>query len=345
MKRKVVQSWLGGLLVTAALVLGVAAPAVAQDKKDDLAMAKEAQQIDASARRADATRVDRRIAEEFSDVKVKSSATDPGRPLTIQDVRNLRSNGLGYGEIAILLSLYAHQSGTSFRSMDQILASRQSGQGWGQIAKGMGYDSLGAVRRDMKRTDHAVDVVARPMKEGERRQAERMQAEAKQLEAEATTASSTPEGQRRVTEAIAKELKVQESVVTNLRSKGLGFGEVTIAVALAEDLQKRDKSLTTQQALDRVLARRDASQGWGEIAHDLDLKLGHVTSEVKKAQKEIAHVGGAREGARMEKAERRDREGKLEKPERPEKFEKPEKPEKPEKMHMEKPERAERPGR
>lgn len=335
MKQKAVRSWLGGLLMLVALVLGAAAPTAAQEKKDDPGLTKEAQQIDASATRADAARVSRRIAEEFANVQVKSSASDPGRPLTVGDVQNLRSKGLGYGEITILLSLYAHQSGTEFKSIDQILALRQSGQGWGQVAKTMGFKSLGAVRRDLKRTDHAVAAVGRPVKEGEQRRAQQLQAEAKRLDAEAATASSTPEGQSRVTQAIAKELKVQESVVTNLRNKGLGYGEVTIAVALAQELQKRDKTLTTQQALDRIQARRDAGQGWGEVAHDLDLKLGHVVSEVKKAEKEIAHV----DTARLEKAERREREAKPEKPE------KPEKPGKLEKMHTGKPERAERPGR
>lgn len=148
-------AWLVGLLMVAALGLAVAAPTAAQEQKDDPALTKEAKRIDASASRADATRVSRRIAEEFATVKVKSSATDPGRPLTVQDVQNLRSKGLGYGEITILLALYSHQSGTTFQSIDEILAMKQSGQGWGQIAKGMGYESLGAVMRDVKRVARA----------------------------------------------------------------------------------------------------------------------------------------------------------------------------------------------
>lgn len=156
MKPMSVAAWLAGLLMVAALGLAVAAPAVAQAvEKDEQAMTKEAQKIDASTNRADATRVSRRIAEEFATVKVKSSATDPGRPLTVEDVQNLRSKRLGYGEITILLALYSHQSGTTFKSIDEILAMKQSGQGWGQIAKGMGYESLGAVMRDVKRVARA----------------------------------------------------------------------------------------------------------------------------------------------------------------------------------------------
>jgi len=77
-----------------------------------------------------------------------------------------------------------------------------------------------------------------------------------------------------------------------------------------------------QQALDSILAKRTAGEGWGKIAHDLHLKLGHVRSKVEKAEKQVA---------RLERSE------KAEKPEKMEKVEKMEKPEKPAKV--------ERPGR
>ena len=57
------------------------------------------------------------------------------------------------------------------------------------------------------------------------------------------------------------------------------------------------------------------------IAHELGVKLGHVVSEVKRAEKATEHVAGKREKvAKVEKTE---------KPEKPEKLEKPAKPEKP----------------
>ena len=155
-----------------------------------------------------------------------------------------------------------------------------------------------------------------PMDPSEQKHAERLGAEAKELDAKAGKAG-TPEGQRRVTDAIAKDFKVDPSVVTDLRNRKMGFGEITIALALSQELMKRDNTLNQQQALDAVLAKRAAGEGWGKIAHDLNLKLGHVRSKVEKAEKQVARV------ERVEKAQKAEKVEKMEKPEKPAKAERP----------------------
>ena len=151
-----------GFVLVLLLGVGIAAPTMAQDfKKDDSALTKEAKDIDASAKRVDNTRAAERLAAEFSSVRVRSSASDTGRPLTSADVQALRAKGLGYGEVAIVLSLYAHQSGSTFYTLDQVAGLKQRGQGWGRVAKLLGYQSLGAVVRDAKRSAKAVDALAR----------------------------------------------------------------------------------------------------------------------------------------------------------------------------------------
>ena len=155
-----------------------------------------------------------------------------------------------------------------------------------------------------------------------------LHAEAKQLDADAARASSTPEGQRRLNERLAKQFKVDPSIVTGLRARGYSYGQATIALALSQELMKRDKSLSQQAALDKIVAERQVHKGWGVIAHDLGLKLGHVVSEVKKADKAADHIAGKPESdkpkvAKVDKAEKPD---KLDKPEKPEKPAKPEKP-------------------
>ena len=149
-----------------------------------------------------------------------------------------------------------------------------------------------------------------------------LDADAKQIDADASRAASTPDGQRRVTERIAKQFNVQPSVVTDLRSRKLGFGGATIALALSQELMKRDSSLSQQAALDSILAQREAGKGWGVIAQGLDLKLGHVVSEVKKAEKATEHIAGKPEKvekntAKVEKLEKMPRIEKPAKPERP----------------------------
>ena len=153
-----------------------------------------------------------------------------------------------------------------------------------------------------------------------------LQVDAKRLDAEATRASKTPEGQQRVTERIATQFNVQPSVVTDLRNRKLGFGGATIALALSQELMKRDASLTQQAALDRIVADRQAGKGWGVIAHELGLKLGDVVSEVKKAEKATEQIAG-----KPDKVAKADKSEKVEKPVKPEKIEKIERPAKPEK--------------
>src|SRR5947209_2884216 len=153
-----------------------------------------------------------------------------------------------------------------------------------------------------------------------------LQADAKQLDADATRASNTPDGQRRVTERIAKEFKVQPSVVTDLHSRMGGYGQATIALALSQELMKQDKTLSQQAALDHIVALRQEGKGWGVIAHELGVKLGHVVSDVKRAEKATDRVAG-----KPDKADKVAKAEKPEKPEKPEKMEKMEKPAKPEK--------------
>jgi hypothetical protein len=67
-------------MALAGLVLVAAAPAQPTDADRDAGLAREAKGVEASAQRANAARVERRIAEEFS---------TPGRPVTVLGVRSL----------------------------------------------------------------------------------------------------------------------------------------------------------------------------------------------------------------------------------------------------------------
>jgi hypothetical protein len=169
----------------------------------------------------------------------------------------------------------------------------------------------------------------KPVDAGEVKHAERVRTETHEIDGE--TVKLSPAGQKRVADSIAKQFKVDPSVVTDLRNQKMGFGEIATALALSQELMKRDTTLTQQQALDTVLAKRASGDGWGKVAHALGLKLGHVRSELERTEKSVA---------RIEKAEKAETAGKIEKAEKPDKVEKVEKMEKPEK-----PLKADRPGR
>jgi len=156
----------------------------------------------------------------------------------------------------------------------------------------------------------------------EQKNERQLQANVRRFDDDAARAARTPNGQRRLDERLAKQFNVDPSVVTGLRNRNLSPGQATIALALSQQLMKKDTTLTQQQALDKIVADRQAGQGWGEIAHGLGLKLGHVISDVKKADKAADHVARG-------KPDKVDHVAKVDKPDKPEKMDKPDKPEKP----------------
>lgn len=158
---------------------------------------------------------------------------------------------------------------------------------------------------------------ATPLTDAERKTVEELQVAQKRLDTDAARVmAASPDGRRRVAEAIASQFGVPDNkIVNDLRARRMGYGEVTIALALAHQLTKRDRTLTQHQALDKLVARRKAAQGWGVVARDLGLKLGDVISDVKKADKQLAKL----DAVRLARAERQDTTARADKPSKPEK--------------------------
>ncbi|GMG87803.1 hypothetical protein [Biformimicrobium ophioploci] len=132
--------------------------------------------------------------------------------------------------------------------------------------------------------------------------------------------------------------------------QGMGYGNVFITMALAEQLagQMADElaaaesesetgteaTVSYNDALNKILfMRQEEGMGWGQIAKDLGLNLGHVMSDLRSNRPEKVSEklsqGKPEKMARVAKAEKMERPAKPEKMERPEKPEKPERPEKP----------------
>jgi len=147
------------LVLTGMLLAG---PAAAQDvdAKGEKELTTVGQKIDKTAAGADGGRVTSRIVEEWKGTKFQFEAGSPPRAVTAQDVQDLRAKRLGFGEISILLALAAKQSSTNPKTVDQILAMRASGEGWGKLARELGYKNLGSVISSVKATDKGVTRVA-----------------------------------------------------------------------------------------------------------------------------------------------------------------------------------------
>lgn len=156
--------WLTVMLAVA-LAMGLGAgPALGQEStaKADKELTMEGRKIDKAAAGADAGQVTSRIVEEWSGTNFKFDATSDPRPLTAQDVQDLRAKGLGYGEISILLGLTANQPNPdTAKPLNEVLALRQGGKGWGEVATELGYKNLGSVMKSVKATEKGISQAAK----------------------------------------------------------------------------------------------------------------------------------------------------------------------------------------
>ena len=147
-----------------------------------------------------------------------------------------------------------------------------------------------AVKSVKPQTAVKPQVSAKPLTDAERKTSEELWVEQKHLETVgARVATATPDGRRRVIETIAKQFNVPEKLVSDLRGRKIGYGEITVAVALSQQLMKRD-TVTQPQALEKVLGLRTSGHGWGVIARDLGVKLSDAVSAVKKTDKQLAKL-------------------------------------------------------
>lgn len=156
------------LATLAFATLLIATPAAAQqvDVTGEKELTAHGQKIDEASASGDSKHVTDKIVDQWKGTQFKFDAADTtSRQLTAADVQNLRQRKLGYGEISILLALAAKQDGTSPKSVNEILAMRQTGKmGWGNIAKALGYKSLGAVNQSVKATEAGVEKVSQTSK-------------------------------------------------------------------------------------------------------------------------------------------------------------------------------------
>jgi hypothetical protein len=142
------------------------------------------------------------------------------------------------------------------------------------------------------RTQAAVkpQTAVRPLTDAERKTSETLWAEQRKLDTGgARVMAGAPDGRRRVASTIAKHFNVPETLVNELRARKIGHGEITVALALSQQLMKREK-MTQQRAVDRLLSLRKSGEGWGAIARSLGLKLADVVDHVQKIDAQLARI-------------------------------------------------------
>jgi hypothetical protein len=141
----------------------IATPLAAQqvDAKGEKELSEAGQRVDKASASAESRHVTTKIVDQWKGTRFTFDQGGAPRELTAQDVQGYRAKGLGYGEISILLALSANQEGTSSKSVNEILAMRQTDKmGWGNIAKDLGYKSLGAAKKSVNTTATSVERIS-----------------------------------------------------------------------------------------------------------------------------------------------------------------------------------------
>ncbi|MDA8423614.1 MAG: hypothetical protein M0Z89_09810 [Nitrospiraceae bacterium] len=117
-----------GLIGALVLVLAVAGAVWAAETKEEKALNKQAGEISATAKTSQGEKVVMgRLEKEFN--------------VTDTQVQGLRDKKLGYGEIAVVLSLSSKMAGgVTDANIQQVMTLRQGPptMGWGEIAKKLG---------------------------------------------------------------------------------------------------------------------------------------------------------------------------------------------------------------
>jgi hypothetical protein len=161
------------LTVTATLIAGhaIAAQLDAKGERDLTALG---QKVDKTTASGDSSHVISAIVDQWKGTLFKFDASSAPHELTAQHVQDLRQKKLGFGEISILLALTAKQSDpATAKSLNQILAMRQAGEGWGKLARDLGYASLGSVQKSVQATEEKVAAGAKPERIGSTEKADK----------------------------------------------------------------------------------------------------------------------------------------------------------------------------
>jgi hypothetical protein len=113
--------------------------------------------------------------------------------------------------------------------------------------------------------------------------------------------SSKPENEKRIGASLKSEFKLEDSQVAGLRAQKLGYGEISTVLALAETMPGG----ATDANIQTLVAKRQGPpvMGWGQIAKELDVKLGKVIGKVKKVDASARKLEKA-EAKRVRKEEK-----------------------------------------
>ena len=104
----------------------------------------------------------------------------------------------------------------------------------------------------------------------------------------AALSQAATSGNTKVLNRISNETGVPvDTLQTEKTQTGFGYGELENANLLAT---------ASGQSFDTIVARKQAGEGWGEIAHDYGLNLGKVVSAAHRSDQATMHSQSSMHG-------------------------------------------------
>lgn len=93
-------------------------------------------------------------------------------------------------------------------------------------------------------------------------------------------AAAKPDGEKAVIKRLTAEYKTTDAQVQTLRRRTLGYGEIAVVLSLAQALPDGATDANVQKVLG--LRQGPPVAGWGQVAKQLNTKLGRTVSQVRR---------------------------------------------------------------
>ena len=89
-------------------------------------------------------------------------------------------------------------------------------------------------------------------------------------------------GKSQIVQKLKDQYNVDDARIQNLRDKKMGYGEISIVLGLAKQMPDG----INDENINKITQLRmgDHQMGWGNVAKELDLKLGRVRSDVERVK-------------------------------------------------------------
>ena len=136
--------------------------------------------------------------------------------------------------------------------------------------------------------------------------------EAIEVSARVDTDSHEPGDAKRLEERLEKKFDVTDARIDSLRAQGMGYGEIGLTLSLANGMPGGINDQNIQRVIDLRQGQNGHKEGWGNVAHDLGLKLNAAVKDMDDIHQDRREDRSQERAERGERTERLDRHSSVE---------------------------------